>query len=79
MKRIVTTLAALIFTVFLSASIALACPQCRAQVKSSIYNESFYNNFWVMTLPIFVIALFGIGLFYAGGIKSKVENIYGEQ
>ena len=69
-KTVITPIALLvIFT--LTAS---ACPECRAQVKSGIYNQSFGFNLFIILLPMVVIVAVGIGLYYADKITDKIKK-----
>ncbi len=72
MKRLITRLVGLLL--FLSAApTAWACPECRAQVNSGVYSQNFTGTLLVMLLPIIVLALIGVGIYYADDIKAKLQ------
>ena len=51
-----------------------ACPECRAQVKSEIFDASFGPNLFIVLLPIVLIVVLGIGLYNADGINNKIRK-----
>jgi len=53
---------------------ALACAECRARVKDGIFDQSFGANLFVVLLPIVVIAVIGIALYYADEITGKLKK-----
>jgi hypothetical protein len=53
---------------------AWACPECRAQVNSGVFGPDFAATLFVMLLPVGVLALVGVGLYYADDIKAKLKR-----
>lgn len=57
------------------APAAWACPECRARVNSGVYGADFPLLLFVMLLPVVVLALVGVGVYYAddirGGLKAR--------
>jgi hypothetical protein len=51
-----------------------ACPECRVQVQSGFYNKDFNDNLFILLLPIIVLLLIGVGIYFADSIKSKVRG-----
>lgn len=74
MKRIWKTAIAQIVLLMTFSITASACPECRAQVKSGIYDGSFGTNLFVILLPIIVIVAVGIGSYYADEITDKIRK-----
>lgn len=74
MKRIWKIVVAQVVLLMILSVTALACHECRVQVKNGIYDESFAANFVVMLLPVVVILAFGIGLYYANDIADKIKK-----
>jgi len=72
-KRLIARLAGLLL--FLSAApTSWACPECRVQVNSGIYSQNFTSTLIVMVLPIIVLSLVGVGIYYANEIKAKLKG-----
>ncbi len=72
-KRLIPRLAGLLL--FLGAAPSVwACPECRAQVNSGVYGQSFTGILLVMLLPIIVLALVGVGIYYADDIKARLKG-----
>lgn len=46
-----------------------ACPECRPDVESGIYNESFIKNIFIVLLPVMIFLSFGLGVFYSESFK----------
>jgi hypothetical protein len=60
---------------FLSiAPAAAACPECRAQVNSGVYGPDFPVVLFVMLLPLAVLALVGLGVYYADDIRCRLKG-----
>ncbi len=77
MKRFIPRLAGLLL--FLSAAPSVwACPECRVQVNSGVYSQNFTGTLLVMLLPIIVLALIGVGIYYADDIKAKLKGRTGK-
>jgi hypothetical protein len=73
LKRLIAPLTGLLL--FLSAApTAWACPECRARVNSGVYSSDFTGTLIVMLLPIIVLALIGVGVYYADAIKAKFKG-----
>ncbi len=69
LKGIVTAFVTLSFT-----TTVLACPWCRAQVRSDIYNQDFINYLFVIILPIVVITAIGFGVYHADKISNRIRG-----
>lgn len=61
------------------SSSVMACPLCRAEVRSNIYDNHFTGNFLAMVLPLCVVALIGAGLFHADKFETKWQKFYGKK
>ena len=53
---------------------AQGCPWCRASVKSGIYDQDFFNNLFVMLLPVIILTATGFGLYHADKISDKLKG-----
>lgn len=77
MKRLIPRLAGLLL--FLSAAPeAWACAECRVQVDSGVYSPDFTTILFVMLLPIIVLLLVGVGVYYADNIKAWIKGRRGK-
>ena len=65
------TLALLLMTLTETLS---ACPLCRAQAAAGIYNPEFGLRCFIVLLPILVLVVIGLGLYYADDPMGKVEK-----
>ncbi len=74
MKRIWKTVIAQIVLLVIFSLSASACPECRALVKSGIFDQSFGANLFIVLLPIVLIVTVGVGLYYADGITDKIRK-----
>jgi hypothetical protein len=52
----------------------LACPWCRAQVKTGVYDQDFFGTLLVLLLPILILAGIGIGLYNLDKILNKFKG-----
>lgn len=59
-------------TIFSGA--AWACPLCRAQVESGIYDQNFFDNLLMIVLPIVVITAIGLGLYHGDKILDRLAG-----
>jgi hypothetical protein len=50
------------------------CPECRLRVRGEIFGQNFLPTLSLVLLPVVVILVIGIGLFYAGEIKKGVSR-----
>jgi hypothetical protein len=57
-----------------SGNRVFACPECRSQVREQVFNANFLPTLSVVLLPVAVILVIGLGLFYAGEIKGGVRQ-----
>jgi len=74
MKRIwKIVVAQFIFLIIFSSTVS-ACPFCRAQVKSGIYDQDFFNNLFVTLLPIIILTAIGFGLYHADKISDRLKR-----
>lgn len=72
MRRPLAGLAAL--TLFFNCTTLWACPECRIQVESGIYNQDFVNNLFITLLPVIVLASVVCGIYFAENIKAKLQR-----
>jgi hypothetical protein len=56
-----TLLAAMLLS---SSTAAWSCPYCRPLVKAGVYAQNFTSNLLVLLLPIAVLAVIGVGIYY---------------
>ncbi len=74
MKRFRKFVATVFVLPLIFSSAVSACPLCRAQVESEIYNRNFLNNFFIMLLPIIIITAIGFGLYHADKISERLKG-----
>ena len=73
MKNLVKSIVAVILVLVFNTA-AAACPWCRAEVKSGIYDQDFFNNLFVILLPIVILTVIGFGLYHADKISDKLKG-----
>lgn len=66
-----TFLSALAISFFINPAVLLACPYCQSAVKRNVYNQDFGANLFVLLLPLLLLLLIGIGLYFSDAILSK--------
>ncbi|UPL49628.1 hypothetical protein [Hymenobacter sublimis] len=72
MKRVVATwLASLLL---LTGPAAWACQVCRPRVHAGIHNAEYTANLLLLLLPVAVVLLVGLGLFYAPTLKARLTS-----
>ena len=49
----------------------LACPYCQSIVKSKVYNQDFMANLLVLLLPVAVLLMIGIGIYFSDTVLAK--------
>jgi hypothetical protein len=54
--------------------LALLCPHCRTIVQSKVYNEDFTANLFVLILPLAVLLVIGIGIYFSDTILFKLRR-----
>ena len=74
MKNFVKSIVAVILVLVFNTA-AAACTWCRAEVKSGIYDQDFYNNLFVMLLPVIILTAIGFGLYHADKISDWLKGI----
>ena len=74
MKRLLLKLLGLLLLLSAAPSVVWACPECRAEVNSGVYGQSFTGTLLVMLLPLIVLALICVGIYYADDIKVKLKE-----
>lgn len=72
--RNITSICAALTLFFNAASVWAYCAECRAEVKSGIYNEDFASNLFILLLPLFVLALIAAVIYFADDIKIKFKG-----
>lgn len=70
-QRFIRRLAGVVFFSSVASQVR-ACPECRAQVDSGVYSGDFIATLLIVLLPIIVLAVIGVGIYYAGDIKAKL-------
>jgi hypothetical protein len=58
----------------ISSGAVSACPLCRAQIESGIYDQNFFDNFFMMLLPLIIITAIGSGLYHADKISDRLRG-----
>jgi len=76
-KNFISRLAGLLLFLSVAPSV-WACSECRIQVNSGVYSQNFTGTLLVMLLPIIVLALIGVGIYYADDIKAKLKGRTGK-
>lgn len=61
--------------ILFSSTALLACPQCRSTVKSEVYNGDFAVNLFVLLLPLAVLFVIGIGLYFSDTLVAKLRQV----
>lgn len=73
MKNFVKSVIAVILVLGFNTA-AAACPWCRAEVKSGIYDRNFLINLFTLLLPLLVITAIGFGLYHMDKISDKLKG-----
>jgi hypothetical protein len=74
MKQVWKIVVAQFILLIIFSSTVLACPFCRAQVESGIYDRNFFSNLFVMLLPIVILTAIGFGLYHADKISDRLKR-----
>lgn len=77
MQRLIPRFAGPLF-VLCAARPAWACAECRAQVNSGVYGPDFTTILFVMLLPVIVLLLIGVGVYYADDLKARIKGRTGK-
>jgi hypothetical protein len=56
---------------WLPAAVANACAVCRPRVQAGIHNAAYSANLLLVLLPVAVLLLGGLGLFFAADIRHR--------
>ncbi|WP_375419282.1 hypothetical protein [uncultured Hymenobacter sp.] len=56
---------------WLSGTAAQACAVCRPRVQAGIHNEAYAANLALVLLPVAMLLLGGLGLFFAENIQQR--------
>jgi len=72
MKKLMKGLLILLW--LFAGSSVWACPGCRGQVKASIYRPDYPFNLLMLLLPVIILLLTGLSLYYAGSIQSTLQR-----
>lgn len=75
MKRIADKLIAVALFVVIAPGIVAACPLCRAQVESGVFNRDFFVNLFFVLLPVAILTAFGFGLYQAENLRRRWEKM----
>jgi heme/copper-type cytochrome/quinol oxidase subunit 2 len=54
-----------------------ACAQCRPSVKAEVYNQDFAANLLVLLLPVAVLFLIGIAIYFSDSIRARFGKTKG--
>lgn len=60
----------------LLASQASACPVCRPKVAAGIHNAHYSQNLLLVLLPVALLLVLGLGLFYWDKFAARVALRY---
>lgn len=70
-----------VFKIFIAGSVfaltaanAAACPLCRAQAESGIYDRDFTFNLLIILLPVVLLAVVGVGIYVSEGVYEKFRR-----
>jgi len=74
MKSFVKIVSAIAALCVICAGTVSACPECRARVRSAIYNQDFSVHLVVILLPLLVLTATGMVLYYADQITAKFKE-----
>ncbi|WP_046244158.1 hypothetical protein [Hymenobacter terrenus] len=55
----------------LTSPAAWACTVCRPRVQAGIHNDAYTANLLLILLPVAVLLLAGLGLFFAADIRHR--------
>lgn len=58
---------------------AWSCEHCRPLVISGVYNEDFFANFLLITLPLAVLAVLGVLTHYGDAILAALQSRKGDK
>lgn len=72
--RYAAKLTAVFAVCLISNADVFACPICRAAVRQTIYNNSFWFNLTVLASPLLLLAVFGVALFYWNELQTKFKR-----
>lgn len=61
----------LVVLLVINPAVLLACPYCQSAVKRNVYNQDFGANLFVLLLPLLLLLMIGIGLYFSDAILSK--------
>ncbi|MVN78648.1 hypothetical protein GO988_20130 [Hymenobacter sp. HMF4947] len=61
---------------YLAMPVAGACPWCRPRVQAGIYNAAYPTYMVLVLLPVAVLLVLGVGLFYWDKIRTSLLAIY---
>lgn len=56
----------------LTGPLAQACRVCRPRVQAQIHTPDYTTNLLVLLLPVGLVLLIGLGLFFAPALKSRL-------
>lgn len=77
LKHIVAGVCAL--TLFANGTALWACTRCRPQVESGVYNGDFIATLFVLLLPLAVLLVIGLGLYFSDAILAKLHSPQGDE
>ena len=66
--------AAFVLSVFFISTVS-ACPLCRVQVESEIFDHNFFGNLFMLLSPLIIITAIGFGLYHADKISDRLKGI----
>jgi hypothetical protein len=75
MKRFREFFVAAFFLPAMFISSVSACPLCRAQVESEIFDRNFFGNLFMLLSPLIIITAIGFGLYQADKVSDRLRGI----
>ena len=73
MKNILVGL--LTAALWLTSTVAWACRVCRPRVQATIHTPEYTGNLLVLLLPIGILLVGGLGLYFAADIKRHFFSV----
>jgi hypothetical protein len=55
-------------------ALASACAVCRPKVQAAIHNADYSVNVGLLLLPLALLLIVGVGLYYADAIWARVQR-----
>jgi hypothetical protein len=65
----------LLLLLLLAGPVACACPVCRPRVQAGIYDLAYTANLGLVLLPVALLLLGGLGLFFAADLRRRFPSL----